>query len=163
MEKLAPVQASPPLAEQMPVRLLIPIDATDASRWAINYAIRCALAGAPVEVFLLYIIEPVTNWEVLRFHSAQEVHQHFATRAAIFLAEAAEALAEAGIPCHRYCREDETVRGILTFAEEKGCSQIVVPDTLLWGRFPCGLARKLRRQKPSVPVVRTTANGSLAS
>lgn len=141
-------------------KLLIPIDATDKSRWAINYAIRLAQAGAAIEVCLLYIIEPVKNWEVLRFHTEQEVRQRFDERSAIFLAEAADALSAAGIPCHRYCREDELILGILTFAEEKGCSEIVVPRTKLFGLFPYGLATKLASKSTNVPVVLTTEDGS---
>lgn len=142
-------------------KLLIPIEATEESRWAINYAIRRAQAGAAVEVCLLYIIEPVKNWEVLRFHTEQDVRQRFEERSAIFLAEAADALSAAGIPCHRHYREDELVRGILTFAEEKGCSEIVVPCTKLFGLFSYGLASKLASKNTNVPVVLTTEDGSI--
>lgn len=149
-----------PAHDNQVAKLLIPIDATDASRWAINYAIRRAQAGVSVEVCLLYIIEPVRNWEVLRFHTEQEVRQRFEERSQIFLAAAAEALSAVGIPCHRYCREDELVRGILTFAEESGCSEIVVPRTALFGLLPYGLASRLISKSTSVPVVLTTEDGS---
>lgn len=141
-------------------KLLIPIDATAQSNWAINYAIRRARAGTLVEVYLLYVIEPVRNWEVMRFHTEQEVRQRFEERSAIFLEDAADALSVEGIPCHRYCREDEQVRGILTFAEEKGCTEIVAPRTTFFGLFLYGLAAKLTSKSSSVPVVLTTEDGS---
>lgn len=74
----------PEAGDSQKTKLLIPIDATEESRWAIHYAIRRARAGTSVEVYLLYIVEPVKNWEVLRFHTEQEVRQRFEERSAFF-------------------------------------------------------------------------------
>ena len=70
-----------------PQRLLIPIDATEASRRGVPYAIALARQVEPVEVCLLYVVAPVRDWEVLRFRTEQEIHQHFQSRAERFLAE----------------------------------------------------------------------------
>lgn len=142
-------------------RLLIPVDASDRSRWAINYAIRCARSGKPVEAYLLYIIEPVAHSEVLRFHTEQEVRQRFEERAGVFLDAAADALSRAGVRSYRFCREDAVVSGILAFAEEKGCAEIVVPRTSFLGLFSYGLAAKLLNVGTRVPVVQVMADGSL--
>ena len=94
-------------------RLLIPIDASTESRWGLRHAVQLAAAGQPVDVCLLYVAEPVRNWEVLRFYSEDEVRQHFQERAAIFLEEAAETLHQAGLPCRRFFREADPVGGII--------------------------------------------------
>lgn len=145
-------------------RLLIPIDATDESRWGLRHAIRRAEQGAPVEVCLLCVAEPVRNWEVLRFYTEEEVRRHFQERSAIFLEEAAQALRAAGIPCQALFREaDDTARAVVDLAEQLECSEIVVPRTLCLGLFPCGLAHRLVRRHGAIPVTQTREDGSIAS
>lgn len=141
-------------------RLLIPIDATEESRWGVRYALRRAESGVRVEVFLLYIAEPVRNWEVLRFRTEEEVRNFFQERSAVFLEEAAAPLRQAQIPFQTYFRETQLVPGVSDFSEEFGCTEIVVPRTAWFGIFPYGLAPKLLKQKCSVPVTLTKADGS---
>lgn len=159
MGNLSVMKALSPAPANALRKLLIPVDATAECHWPIQYAIRCGAAGTPLEVHLLTVIELPRQWEVLRFHSEQEIRQRFEERAAIFLAEAAASLAAAGIAAHRHCREDETVRGILNFAEELGCTEIVVPRLTFLGLFADGLAPKLTARRPRVPVVQVTADG----
>jgi nucleotide-binding universal stress UspA family protein len=147
-------------ADSHPLQLLIPVDATDSTRRAIDYAIRRTKAGAAVEVSLLYVIEPVNSWELLKFRTRQEILDHFRQRAEIFLDDAAKALTAAGIASQRHCREDETVRGILAFAEEHACAEIVVPQTTSFGMFSCGLAAKLTAKSQGIPVVQIREDGS---
>lgn len=146
--------------ESHPLRLLIPVDATDATSHAIDYAIRRAQAGSAVEVSLLYVIEPVNSWEVLKFRTRQEIGEHFQQRSEIFLDEAAKALAAAGIASQRHCRQDETVHGILAFAEEHACDEIVVPQTPSFGILAGGLASKLAKESPGIPVVQIREDGT---
>ena len=141
-------------------RLLIPIDASAESRWGLRHAVQLAAAGQPVDVCLLYVAEPVRNWEVLRFYSEDEVRQHFQERAAIFLEEAAETLHQAGLPCRRFFREADPVGGIIDLAEEIQCTAIVVPATHCLGLFPTGLGRKLLNRQGSIPVTLVGADGS---
>ncbi len=144
-------------------KLLIPIDATDESRWGLQYAIRRAKAGTAVEAYLLYVAEPVRNWQVLRFYTEEEIRRHFQERSAIFLEEACMPLREAGIPCQTYFREADAVQGVIDLAEELNCTAIVVPRTLWLGVFPAGLGRQLMNHRCAVPVMLTTSDGSNAS
>lgn len=143
-----------------PLKLLIPVDATDATSRAVAYAIRRAEAGAAVEVSLLYVTEPVNSWELLKFRTRQEIREHFRQRSEIFLDEAAKALAAAGVASQRHCREDETVHGILTFAAEHACAEIVVPQTPSFGILAGGLASKLAKESPGIPVVQIREDGT---
>lgn len=143
-----------------PRKLLILVDATAGGRGPIAYAIRCAASGAALEVDLLAVIELPRQWEVLRFHTEQEIRQRFAERAAIFLAEAAASLGAAGIACRCHCREDETPRGVTNFAEEQGCTEIVVPRQTILGLFAAGLGPKLIARGSAVPVVQVMADGT---
>ncbi len=141
-------------------RLLIPIDATEASRWALAYACRLAQAGTPPEICLLFVAEPVHSWEVLRFYTEEEVRRHFQQRSALFLDEAAARLQEAGLASRSFFREAETVPGIVDLAEELACTEIVVPATHWLGVFPTGLARKLLQRPCAVPVTLVREDGS---
>lgn len=142
------------------VRLLIPIDATDESRWGLVYATRLARAGAQVEVSLLFVAEPVRTWEILRFYTEDEVRKHFQERSAIFLEEAAKTLSEAGITSRTYFREADAVGGVIDMAEELNCSEVVVPRTHWFGLFPSGLGQKLINQHCTIPVTLINADGS---
>lgn len=142
------------------VRLLIPIDATDESRWGLVYASRLAKTGAQVEVCLLFVAEPVRNWEVLRFYTEDEVRKHFQERSAIFLGEAEKILSEAGLTSRTYFREADAVGGVIDMAEELNCSEVVVPRTHWLGLFPSGLGPKLINRDCIIPVTLINADGS---
>lgn len=142
------------------VRLLIPIDATNVSRWGLQYALRLARSGVRVEVCLLFVAEPVRSWEVLRFYTEDEVRNHFQERSAIFLEDAAKLLSEAGIACRTYFREADAVGGVIDMAEELNCSEIVVPMIHWLGLFPSGLGSKLINRHCAIPVTRVSADGS---
>lgn len=145
------------------VRLLIPIDATDESRWGLLYASHLARSGIKVEVCLLFVAEPVRNWEVLRFYTEDEVRKHFHERSALFLEEAAKSLSEAGIASRSYFREADAVGGVIDMAEELNCSEIVVPRTHWLGLFPSGLGRKLINRHCTIPVTLINASGSIVN
>lgn len=142
-------------------RLLIPIDATDESRWGVRYAIGRAQGRTPVEVSLLFMIEPAKSMEILRFRTEEEIRKFSEERSAIFLEEAAKALREAGVPHQVYCREGDVVQGVMAFAEEQNCLEIVVPRTAWLGVFPHGLGRKLLARKCTVPLVQVGEDGEL--
>lgn len=142
------------------VRLLIPVDASNESRWGIHYALRLVREGARVEACLLYLAEPVRSWEVLRFYTEDEVRHHFQQRSAIFLEEAAQPLRDAGVACPTYFREADAVGGVIDMAEELNCSEIVVPRIHWLGVFPSGLGPKLIGRHCAIPVTLVNADGS---
>ena len=144
-----------------PHRLLIPIDATDASRRGLPYAIELARQKARVEVCLLYVVAPVRDWEVLRFRTEQEIHQHFQSRAECFLEEASAPLKAAGIPCSTCFREQEPVFGILDLAEQLDCTAIVLPQPDWLDFHDSSLVRRLRQARRPIPVILVDADGSV--
>ena len=145
-----------------PQRLLIPIDATEASRRGVPYAIALARQVEPVEVCLLYVVAPVRDWEVLRFRTEQEIHRHFQSLAERFLAEASAPLKAAGIPCKACFREQEPVFGILDLAEQLECTAIVLPRPDWLDFRSSGLVRRLKRARRPTPVILVAADGSVA-
>ncbi len=142
------------------LKLLLPVDATERSRWGINYAIGCKQSGRDVAVSLLLVAEPVTNWEVLRFFSEERVRRFQAERGNYLLEDATQPLRQAGIPAQTNYREGDIVFQILDIAEQLGCDEIVLPMPYpRWVRLLSpDIVRELTRRQRSVPV--TTVNSA---
>lgn len=140
------------------LKLLLPVDATERSRWGINYAIARKQSGRDVAVSLLYVAEPVTSWQVLRFLKQEEVRRFQAERGNYLLQDAAQPLEQAGIPAQMNYREGDIVFEILDVAEQLGCDEIVLPMPYSrWTRlFSLDVVREVTRRQRSVPV--TTIN-----
>lgn len=110
-----------------PIRVLIPINAKEDSRWGIYYALRRHHDGTPVEAILLNVGEPITQWEVLRFRTQQEISEFQSQRAQFFIEDACQPLAAAGVPWRGLFKQGEVAFTILDTAEELGCDEIVMP------------------------------------
>jgi hypothetical protein len=143
-------------------RLLIAVDATEQSRWALHYALaqhreRC------IEVELLFVAEPVTRWEVLRFRTQREIAEFQAKMAHWLLEDAAEPLRGAGIPVRNHFREGSMSSQIVEAAEQLGCGQIVLasPPPRLLDPLGRALARSVQRRARAVPVITVNRNGFL--
>lgn len=159
--RLAPT-GEPARSKPAPHRLLIPIDATEASRRGVAHAIALARQAERVEVCLLYVVAPVRDWEVLRFRTEQEIHQHFQSRAERFLEDASAPLKAAGILCKACFREQEPVFGILDLAEQLECTAIVLPRPDWLDFRGNSLVRRLRQARRPTPLILVDADGSAA-
>lgn len=159
--RMAPT-GEPARSKPAPHRLLIPIDATEASRRGVAHAIALARQAERVEVCLLYVVAPVRDWEVLRFRTEQEIHQHFQSRAERFLEDASAQLKAAGIPCKACFREQEPVFGILDLAEQLECTAIVLPRPDWLDFRGNSLVRRLRQARRPTPLILVDADGSAA-
>jgi len=152
----------PARSRPAPHRLLIPIDANEPSRRGVAHAIALAGQAEHVEVCLLYVVAPVRDWEVLRFRTEQEIHQHFQSRAERFLEDASAPLKAAGIPCKACFREQEPVFGILDLAEQLECTAIVLPRPDWLDFRGNSLVRRLRQARRPTPLILVDADGSAA-
>jgi nucleotide-binding universal stress UspA family protein len=156
LSELRHLQAVPGQAVR---RLLLPIDASEESSWGVRHAVRLAEAGEAVEVCLIYVAEPVLNWEELRFRSPEEVREHFRARSSIFLARAAASLAAAGIPCQTDFHVLGPEERLDDLASALHCSEIVVPRCRWLGVFPYGPWRRLTQPVGAIPVTETSTDG----
>lgn len=110
-----------------PLRLLIPITATEDSRWGIRYALRLRAEGIRIEVIFLNVGEIITDWQALRFRSQAEFARFQSERAQTFIDEASAQLLEHDIPFRGLFRRGDPVFCIPDVAEEMDCQQIVLP------------------------------------
>ncbi len=154
----ANAQASP---EMKPTRLLIPVDATERSRWGLQYALRLHRNNVPVRVAMLYVAEPITTLEVLRFRTHDEIARFQAESGRSILDDAAQSLAQAGIPCELVYREGDIVFQILDVAEQLGCSEIILPlPHAQIARLLCrDVVREVIRQAREALVITTDSEG----
>ncbi|MFH1872550.1 MAG: universal stress protein [Pseudomonadota bacterium] len=143
------------------LRLLVPINANEDSRWGIRYALRRQREGRAVEVILLNVGEPITEWEVLRFRTQQEIARFQEESAQRFIGEATAPLMTASIPCRGIFRQGELVFSILDSAEESGCHEIVMPRSMtgLSRCFSRDIVRAVKRGQRDIPVVAVDDDG----
>ncbi len=137
---------SAPASPDAPRRLLIPIDATERSRWALRYAL--ARREQPLQIELLFVAEPVTSLEVLRFRTHADIAAFQAQCAQWLLDDAAQPLEAAGLEVKRHFREGGIADQIVEAAEQLGCEAIVMPSPHpLWLNFLTrGIARQVMRR-----------------
>lgn len=142
-------------------RLLIPVDPTERSRWGLQYALRLQRSGKPVQVALLFVSEPVTAPEVLRFRTQVEIARFQAECGAHILHDAAQPLAAAGVACQEIYREGDIVEQIDDVAEQLGCDEIVLPlpHARIVKLLSRDVVREVIRRTKSVPVVTIDAEG----
>ena len=143
------------------LRILVPINANEDSRWGIQYALRRHREGAQVEVILLNVGEPITQWEVLRFRTQQEIAQFQSESAQAFIDEATGSLTAANIPCRGFFRQGELGFSILDTAEETDCDEIVMPlpSTGFCGFFSRDIVAAVKRRQRNIPVVAVNCDG----
>jgi hypothetical protein len=142
-------------------RLLLPIDATERSRWGIRYALARYRAGQAVDAILLFVGEPITSWQVLRFRTHDEIARFQSQRAHYLLEEAAQPLVQDGIPVRALFREGEVAFEILDAAEQLDCSEIVlpVPPPRLLALLSHDVVREVLRRQRGIPVVTVNEDG----
>lgn len=151
-----------PFSAAAPRTLLLPVDATDRSRWSIQYALRKHAGGRDLVVHLLLVAEPVTNWEVLRFYSQERVRQFQVERGSFLLEDAAQPLRQAGITVQTHLREGDIAFNILDVAEQLDCDEIVLPvPHPRWTRLPgADIVRAVLQRQRDVLVTVVTEDGT---
>lgn len=142
-----------------PRRLLIPIDATERSRWGLRYAL--AQRENPLHVDLLFVAEPVTSLEVLRFRTQADIADFQNKSAQWLLDDAAQPLRAAGISVQSHFREGDVPNEIVQAAEQLGVDAIVMPPPHpLWVNFLTrGIVRKVLRRSRATPIVHVDRSG----
>jgi nucleotide-binding universal stress UspA family protein len=140
-------------------RLLVPVDATERSRWPLRYAL--AHRGRPLHVDLLFVAEPPMRLEVVRFRTQAEQAGLQAKMAQWLLDDAAKPLREAGLSVSSHFREGDVADEIVETAERLGADAIVMPPPhSVWLNFLTGgIARKVLRRARTTPVVHVDREG----
>lgn len=147
---------------QRRLRLLVPINANEDSRWGVTYALRLHDEGRDVEVCFLNVGEIITQWQVLRFRTQTEIAKFQAERAEAFIEEASQPLAAKGIACRGFFKQGSIVFLILDTAEELECDEIVMPlpPTGLLSVFSRDIVTSVLRRQRGVQLTMVDRNGA---
>lgn len=151
-------------AVQRRLRLLIPINANEDSRWGVSYALRLHDEGWDVEVCFLNVGEVITQWQVLRFRTQAEIARFQSERAEAFIEEASQPLAEKHILYRGFFKQGDIVFSILDTAEELECDEIVMPEpyTGLLGVFSRNIVSSVLRRQRGVRLTLVDQKGTAA-
>ncbi len=108
------------------MRYLVPCDGSLQSLRAVAHVIRLAAGCAGVRVLLLNVREPADNWEVRRFHSAEEVACRQQQEGEADLGAARALLDGAGVDYAAEVAVGPVAETIAACAREQGCDHIVM-------------------------------------
>lgn len=149
-------------AGNRPLRILVPLNADEDSRWGVQYALRRHHEGRDLEVIFLNVGEPITQWEVLRSRTQLEISQFQAERAQALIAEASAALNAENIPCRGCFKQGDVVFSILDTAEELACDEIVLPRPRsgFWGLFSRDIVTSIVRGQRDCQIVLVDQDGA---
>lgn len=147
---------------QRRLRLLVPINANEDSRWGVTYALRLHDEGRDVEVCFLNVGEIITQWQVLRFRTQVEIAKFQAERAEAFIEEASQPLVEKHIPYRGIFKQGDIVFSILDTAEELECDEIVMPQphTGLFSVFSRDIVSSVLRRQRGAQLTMVDRNGA---
>ena len=147
------------------MKLLLPVDATERSRWSIAYALALHQSKTPMEVHLLFVAEPITNLHVLRFRTRGEIAAFQRQYGQWQLDDAMAPLRQSDIPVCAHFREGDIAFEIVDCAEQVGCDCIVLPKPQpRWMRLLGGdVVREVLEKSVTVPVLTVDRKGMMQS
>ena len=108
------------------MKILLPVDGSDAALDAVRFAIRLAREGLPIECVLANVQEPATLYEMLLAHDA-EVIDEVAAQAGLHLLEPARALVQAaGVEHEIEVASGDPAHTLIDILENFGCDMVVM-------------------------------------
>jgi len=108
------------------MRVLLPVDGSDAALDAVRFALRLAGEGLALECVLCNVQPPATLYEMVVVHDADALHQVSDAAGAHALAAAAGLLRQAGIEAETEVASGDAGHALAEAAERYGCEMIVM-------------------------------------
>jgi hypothetical protein len=143
------------------LRLLVPVDASDESRWGVKYAVNRRRAADAVEVILLHVEEPAAACLLQRDHTCRELSQRHCERARMIMDEAALALEAHDIVCLGVHKRGDVALTIREMAKTMDCHELVMPEPSAgwWGLSPRGILDSVCSHPHCIAIVTVDADG----
>lgn len=108
------------------MKVLLPVDGSEAALNAVRYAMRLRLLGLPADFVLANVQEPPTLYEMAVAHDADRLQSMRAAAGADLLRVPEGWLDAAGMPYESEVAGGEPVNVLLELAENYGCEAIVI-------------------------------------
>lgn len=145
----------------MTMKILLPVDGSEAALAAVRYALQWRALGLPAEFVLVNVQEPPTLYEMAVAHDADRLQSLRAAAGADLLRLPEEWLDGARVPYESEVAGGEPVNVLLELAENYDCAAIVMgargagdPQAAGLGSVVLGV---LQRSSLPVTVVRAAA------
>jgi nucleotide-binding universal stress UspA family protein len=108
------------------MKMLLPVDGSEASLDAVRHALRLIREGLKAELVLANVQEPASLYELLRAHDA-EVIESVTLAAGVHSLQAARALCQAaGVPCEQELDTGDPAHLLHDIAERQGCELVIM-------------------------------------
>lgn len=108
------------------MKILLPVDGSNAALDAVRFAIRLAREGLPIQCVLANVQEPATLYEMVVAHDAEVLHEVSDAAGAHAIAPAEALLRSAGIDCAGEVASGDPGHTLVELAETHGCEMIVM-------------------------------------
>ncbi len=108
------------------MKLLLPVDGSDAALDAVRFAIRLAREGLPVQCVLGNVQEPATLYEMVVAHDPEVLHEVSDAAGAHAIEPAAALLRAAAIEWTSEVTSGDPGHSLVEMAERFGCEMIVM-------------------------------------
>ena len=108
------------------MKILLPVDGSDAALDAVRFAIRLARGGLPIQCVLANVQEPATLYEMVVAHDAEVLHEVSDAAGAHAIAPAEALLRAAGIAFEAEVASGDPGNLLVEIAETFGCEMIVM-------------------------------------
>ncbi len=108
------------------MKMLLPVDGSDAALDAVRFAIRLAREGLAIQCVLANVQEPATLYEMVVAHDAEVLHEVSDAAGAHAIAPAEALLRAAGIECESEVASGDPGHTLVEMAETFGCEMIVM-------------------------------------
>jgi nucleotide-binding universal stress UspA family protein len=110
----------------MPMKILLPVDGSEASLEAVRHALRLVDEGLQASVVLANVQEPATLYEMLLAHDAEVIEQ-VSARAGLHLLEPARTLVEqAEVAYELEVASGDPAHTLIDILENFGCDMVVM-------------------------------------
>jgi nucleotide-binding universal stress UspA family protein len=108
------------------MKILLPVDGSDASLEAVRQALRMVREGLQASLVLANVQEPATLYEMLLAHDPEVIDQ-VSAKAGLHLLEPAQALVrEAGVPFEIEVASGDPAHTLIDILENFGCDMVVM-------------------------------------
>lgn len=110
----------------MPMKILLPVDGSEASLEAVRHALQLVREGLQASVVLANVQEPATLYEMLLAHDPEVIEQ-VSARAGLHLMEPARTLVEqAEVPYELEVAKGDPAHTLIDILENFGCDMVVM-------------------------------------
>jgi nucleotide-binding universal stress UspA family protein len=108
------------------LKILLPVDGSEAALRAVDYLIRMAASCQQLEIHVVNVQPPVDSWELKSHLRPAEIEAMQETRGGDALRPARERLDKAGVAYIPAVLLGPVAETIVAYAREQGCDQVIM-------------------------------------